>query len=156
MSDRVSGLAAQNSALASGKRKLETDNEQLRAELEEALLDAKNADERAKKAAMDVSIDIVILGSILYRVSMSKIRLLKINAGTNNGVVWFGVVTVLTQQIVRCNQWLPINTTWLVVELLVDIFNGFEIITTAQSNKAKNSYQHLGLLSIRLAALFEN
>ena len=54
LSDRLNALAAQNSALASGRRKLETDNEQLRAELEEALMDAKNADERAKKASMDV------------------------------------------------------------------------------------------------------
>lgn len=56
VSDRLSGLAAQNSALAGARRKLESDNEQLRSDLEEALLDAKNADERAKKAVIDVSI----------------------------------------------------------------------------------------------------
>uniref|UniRef100_H2Z1P7 Myosin motor domain-containing protein n=1 Tax=Ciona savignyi TaxID=51511 RepID=H2Z1P7_CIOSA len=55
ISDRINALSAQNSALSSAKRKLETDNEQLRGELEEALLEAKGADERAKKATMDAS-----------------------------------------------------------------------------------------------------
>ena len=56
----MNALAAQNSALAGGRRKLETENEQLRAELEEALLEAKNAEERAKKASIDVSTFLVI------------------------------------------------------------------------------------------------
>ena len=52
--DRVNSLSAQNSALSSARRKLETDSEQLRSELEEALMEARSADERAKKATIDV------------------------------------------------------------------------------------------------------
>ena len=48
-------ISAQNSALSGAKRKLETENEQIRGELEEALAEARNADERAKKAVGDVS-----------------------------------------------------------------------------------------------------
>ena len=54
VSERINSLAAQNSALSAARRKLETDYEQVRTELEEALLEAKNADERAKKASYDV------------------------------------------------------------------------------------------------------
>merc|ERR1712096_567815 len=53
VSDRVNNLSAQNSALSSARRKLETENEQIRAELDEALAEAKGADERAKKAVSD-------------------------------------------------------------------------------------------------------
>lgn len=56
VTERINGLSAQNSALTSARRKLETDNDQLRSELEEALAEAKNADERAKKATTDVSL----------------------------------------------------------------------------------------------------
>ena len=55
VSDRVNNLSAQNSALSSARRKLETENEQIRAELDEALAESKGADERAKKAVADVS-----------------------------------------------------------------------------------------------------
>ena len=51
----MNNLSAQNSALSSARRKLETENEQIRAELDEALAEAKGADERAKKAVADVS-----------------------------------------------------------------------------------------------------
>merc|ERR1712168_738605 len=51
--DRVNNLSAQNSALSSARRKLETENEQMRAELDEALSEVKGADERAKKAVAD-------------------------------------------------------------------------------------------------------
>ena len=47
-------MVAQNSALSAGRRKLETDFEQVKTELEEAIAEAKNADERAKKATFDV------------------------------------------------------------------------------------------------------
>ena len=53
-SDRMSSMVAQNSALSAGRRKLETDFEQVKTELEEAIAEAKNADERAKKATFDV------------------------------------------------------------------------------------------------------
>merc|ERR1712183_258720 len=53
VSDRVNNLSAQNSALSSARRKLETENEQIRAELDEALAEAKGADERAKKAVAE-------------------------------------------------------------------------------------------------------
>merc|ERR1712121_499387 len=53
VTDRVNNLSAQNSALSSARRKLETENEQMRAELDEALADVKGADERAKKAVSD-------------------------------------------------------------------------------------------------------
>merc|ERR1712038_2074386 len=53
VTDRVNGLSAQNSALSSARRKLETENEQMRAELDEALAESKAADERAKKAVAD-------------------------------------------------------------------------------------------------------
>lgn len=56
VTDRVNSLSAQNSALSSARRKLETENEQMRAELDEALAESKAADERAKKAVADVSI----------------------------------------------------------------------------------------------------
>merc|ERR1739838_618275 len=49
VTDRVNNLSAQNSALSSARRKLETESEQMRAELDEALAEAKSADERAKK-----------------------------------------------------------------------------------------------------------
>nr|CAB3264111.1 myosin-7 [Phallusia mammillata] len=55
ISDRINVLIAQNSALSSARRKLETDNDQLRTELEEALIEARNADERAKKATGDAA-----------------------------------------------------------------------------------------------------
>nr|XP_009857904.2 myosin-16 [Ciona intestinalis] len=55
ISDRINTLSAQNSALSSAKRKLETDNEQLRGDLEDALMEAKTADERAKKATSDAA-----------------------------------------------------------------------------------------------------
>ena len=51
----MNNLSAQNSALSSARRKLETENEQIRSELDEALAGAKGADERAKKAVADVS-----------------------------------------------------------------------------------------------------
>merc|ERR1712096_438435 len=53
LTDRVNNLSAQNSALSSARRKLETENEQMRAELDEALSEVKGADERAKKAVAD-------------------------------------------------------------------------------------------------------
>merc|ERR1712038_1077591 len=53
VTDRVNNLSAQNSALSSARRKLETENEQMRAELDEALAECKSADERAKKAVAD-------------------------------------------------------------------------------------------------------
>merc|ERR1739838_866127 len=53
VTDRVNNLSAQNSALSSARRKLETEGEQMRAELDEALAEAKAADERAKKAFAD-------------------------------------------------------------------------------------------------------
>merc|ERR1739838_612377 len=53
VTDRVNNLSAQNSALSSARRKLETEGEQMRAELDEALAEAKSADERAKKAVAD-------------------------------------------------------------------------------------------------------
>merc|ERR1712121_187536 len=53
VTDRVNNLSAQNSALSSARRKLETENEQMRAELDEALSEVKGADERAKKAVSD-------------------------------------------------------------------------------------------------------
>merc|ERR1719427_749245 len=53
VTDRVNGLSAQNSALSSARRKLETESEQMRAELDEALAESKAADERAKKAVAD-------------------------------------------------------------------------------------------------------
>merc|ERR1712038_1365711 len=53
VTDRVNNLSAQNSALSSARRKLETENEQMRAELDEALAESKAADERAKKAVAD-------------------------------------------------------------------------------------------------------
>ena len=56
MSDRVNNLSAQNSTLSSARRKLETEIEQIRAELFQALSEAKDADERAKKAIVDVSL----------------------------------------------------------------------------------------------------
>merc|ERR1712165_155477 len=45
VTDRVNGLSAQNSALSSARRKLETESEQIRAELDEALAESKAADE---------------------------------------------------------------------------------------------------------------
>merc|ERR1739838_753841 len=53
VTDRVNNLSAQNSALSSARRKLETEGEQMRAELDEAPAEAKAADERAKKAVSD-------------------------------------------------------------------------------------------------------
>merc|ERR1712121_114134 len=53
VTDRVNNLSAQNSALSSARRKLETENEQMKSELDEALAEAKAADERAKKAVSD-------------------------------------------------------------------------------------------------------
>merc|ERR1739838_829842 len=53
VTDRVNNLSAQNSALSSARRKLETEGEQMSAELDEALAEAKAADERAKKAVSD-------------------------------------------------------------------------------------------------------
>merc|ERR1739838_167700 len=53
VTDRVNNLSAQNSALSSARRKLETESEQMHAELDEALAEAKAADERAKKAVSD-------------------------------------------------------------------------------------------------------
>lgn len=55
ITERVNIMSAQNSALSSAKRKLETENDQMRGEFEEALAEARNADERAKKAVGDVS-----------------------------------------------------------------------------------------------------
>lgn len=55
ITERVNMMSAHNSALASAKRKLETENEQIRSELEEALAEARNADERAKKAVGDAA-----------------------------------------------------------------------------------------------------
>merc|ERR1719369_2391713 len=55
VTDRVNGLSAQNSALSSARRKLETENEQMHAELDEALSESKAADERAKKAVADAA-----------------------------------------------------------------------------------------------------
>merc|ERR1739838_1208711 len=49
VTDRVNSLSAQNSALSSARRKLETEGEQMHAELDEALAESKAADERAKK-----------------------------------------------------------------------------------------------------------
>ena len=55
LTDRVNNLSAQNSALSSARRKLETENEQMRSELDEAVAECKASDERAKKAVSDVS-----------------------------------------------------------------------------------------------------
>nr|XP_039265787.1 LOW QUALITY PROTEIN: myosin-16-like [Styela clava] len=55
ITERVNLMSAQNSALSSAKRKLETENDQMRGELEEALAEARNADERAKKAVGDAA-----------------------------------------------------------------------------------------------------
>ena len=55
VTDRVNNLSAQNSALSSARRKLETENEQMRSELDEAVAECKASDERAKKAVSDVS-----------------------------------------------------------------------------------------------------
>jgi len=53
--DRISELSASNSNLSSQKRKLETDLASLRADLDEALVELRNSEDRVKKATGDAA-----------------------------------------------------------------------------------------------------
>merc|ERR1712183_632317 len=53
LTDRVNNLSVQNSALSSARRKLEAENGQLISELDESNSQAKDAEERAKRAIND-------------------------------------------------------------------------------------------------------
>ncbi|KAK7884737.1 hypothetical protein WMY93_027860 [Mugilogobius chulae] len=55
-SERVNVLSTQNTGLINHKRKLETDVSQLFGEVDEALTESKNADEKAKKAITDAAL----------------------------------------------------------------------------------------------------
>lgn len=46
----------QNSSLLNTKKKMESDLAQLQSEMEDTVQEARNADEKAKKAIMDVSL----------------------------------------------------------------------------------------------------
>ncbi|XP_068104682.1 myosin-1B-like [Hyperolius riggenbachi] len=54
-SERVQLLHSQNTSLINTKKKLENDLSQLQSEVEEAVLEARNADEKAKKAITDAA-----------------------------------------------------------------------------------------------------
>uniref|UniRef100_A0AC35UIR9 Myosin motor domain-containing protein n=1 Tax=Rhabditophanes sp. KR3021 TaxID=114890 RepID=A0AC35UIR9_9BILA len=51
--ETVNGLSSSNANLSAGKRKLESDIQQLQAELTETMTELKNIDDRSKKAVMD-------------------------------------------------------------------------------------------------------
>ncbi|XP_065820911.1 myosin-8-like [Labrus bergylta] len=55
VSERVQLLHAQNGSLLNSKKKTESDLNQLQSEVEETIQEAKNADEKAKKAVMDAA-----------------------------------------------------------------------------------------------------
>ena len=54
LTDRVNNLSVQNSALSNARKKLEVENEQLKSELDERNIYAKETEERAKQAIRDV------------------------------------------------------------------------------------------------------
>ncbi|XP_056406587.1 myosin-4-like [Hyla sarda] len=55
VSERVTLLHSQNTSLINTKKKLETDVSQLQSEVEEAIQESRNAEDKAKKAITDVS-----------------------------------------------------------------------------------------------------
>lgn len=67
VTERYNQLSVQNAALSGLKRKLETENEQMRGELDDALAEARNADDRAKKAVGDVSTHVTLLYNFKYK-----------------------------------------------------------------------------------------
>ncbi|XP_078510887.1 myosin-4-like [Lissotriton helveticus] len=55
VTERVQLLHTQNTSLINTKKKMETDNAQLQSEVEEAIQEARNAEEKAKKAITDAA-----------------------------------------------------------------------------------------------------
>ena len=55
-SERSNLLHTQNTALINQKRKLETELQHMQGEIEESIQEQRNAEEKAKKAIVDVSV----------------------------------------------------------------------------------------------------
>ncbi len=53
--DRIGELSSQNATLAAQKRKLEGDAVSIQADLDEAIVELKNSEERLKKASSDAA-----------------------------------------------------------------------------------------------------
>ena len=65
MYTKLTAYIPQNTSLINTKKKLETDLVQVQGEVEDSVQEARNAEEKAKKAITDVSVYILLLYSNL-------------------------------------------------------------------------------------------